>query len=267
MLVKSRFMLDVIKTTSEEKRSKGTIIFVHGVCHSAWCWLENYAPFFADNGWNSYALSLRGHGQSQGRDQLDQFGLSDYVSDVLSVVNELEEPPIVIGHSMGGAITQLLMTQFPEKIAGAVLLASMPPGTPDPWERLRLLRYPTGVLALFRLINQKPVSASGVAKSPFFSNRISKEKASGYLEHLQTESRRALSELSKFQTAGGAQPFPLLVLGSRQDLIFGNGAIERTAKHYKTQATVLREGCHDLMLDPMWEQSAHCILDWLNSSF
>ena len=33
----------------------------------AWCWAEHFLDFFADRGFDAYALSLRGHGRSGGQ--------------------------------------------------------------------------------------------------------------------------------------------------------------------------------------------------------
>lgn len=36
------------------------LVFVHGSFHAAWCWAEHWLPFFSQNGYDSYALSLLG---------------------------------------------------------------------------------------------------------------------------------------------------------------------------------------------------------------
>lgn len=59
------------------------------------------------------------------------------------------------------------------------------------------------------------------------------------------------------------RPLPLLVLGSRQDYLFGASILQRTAAHYQTETVILEQGCHDLMLDPDWANSAGHIADWL----
>lgn len=46
---------------------KGSIIFVHGICHGAWCF-ENFMDFFSENGYESFALNLRGHGDNNRAD-------------------------------------------------------------------------------------------------------------------------------------------------------------------------------------------------------
>lgn len=40
------------------------LVFVHGSFHAAWCWAEHWLPFFSQNGYDSYALSLLGQGES-----------------------------------------------------------------------------------------------------------------------------------------------------------------------------------------------------------
>ena len=52
--------------------------------------------------------------------------LSDYVSDVVSILNELSEPAIVVGHSLGSAIAQVLIRdKF--SLAAVVLMSLVPP--------------------------------------------------------------------------------------------------------------------------------------------
>ena len=46
------------------------ILFVHGAWHGAWCWDEYFMPYFAQQGYTTFALSYRGHGNSDGRDSL-----------------------------------------------------------------------------------------------------------------------------------------------------------------------------------------------------
>ena len=52
-----------------------------------------------DQGYRIHTLSYRGHGESEGRERINHWRLSDYVSDVVSILNALSEPAIVVGHS------------------------------------------------------------------------------------------------------------------------------------------------------------------------
>ena len=62
------------------------LLFVHGAYTAAWCWDENFLPWFAEQGYAAYAVSLSGHGASRGRPYLDSFSIADYVADVAEVL-------------------------------------------------------------------------------------------------------------------------------------------------------------------------------------
>jgi non-heme chloroperoxidase len=42
------------------------LLFVHGAYTAAWCWDENFLPWFAEQGYAAYAVSLSGHGPAAG---------------------------------------------------------------------------------------------------------------------------------------------------------------------------------------------------------
>jgi pimeloyl-ACP methyl ester carboxylesterase len=48
--------LEVIANAKNETRP-APILFVHGAWHAAWCW-ENFLPYFAQQGYAAYAISL-----------------------------------------------------------------------------------------------------------------------------------------------------------------------------------------------------------------
>lgn len=238
------------------------LLFVHGICHGAWCWEENYTPFFSGHGFETLALDLRGHGPCS-RNGLDQLTLEDYAADVISAAGALPSPPVVIGHSMGGAVAQLVLRDAPHVLAGAVLLASMPPSRATALEMLRMQRSPRGGIALQKLVRGKRLSAAEVRRLPFFGGRISLAEAERFGALLQAESQSAIRGLLNLALPRPGTSVPVLVLGSRRDRIFGAGTVRRTAAHFGVEPVVLDTGCHDLMLDPDWEQSAMHILTWL----
>lgn len=255
--------LELITESAHEPAGKPPLLFVHGVCHGAWCWQEFYMPYFAERGRDCYALSLRGHGNSEGRSSLDEFGLEDYMDDVVRVIDEQGIRPILVGHSMGGGITQMVMHHHPGVIAGAILLASLPPRWLSVRELLRLLKAPRGLLAMKKLMGGESLTAAQTRRLPFFAKRISLAQAEKYTALLQPESVRARGEIVAIHVPAYKPAMPLLVLGSRQDLLFGETAVERTAAHYDSAPVLLKRGCHDLMLDPAWEESAAAIAAWL----
>ncbi|CAG8618086.1 2208_t:CDS:2 [Funneliformis mosseae] len=107
------------------------LLFVHGSYHAAWCW-ENFLGWFSGRGFDCFALSLRGHGESTKLPRKDStWTLEHYVEDVSSAVEFLIanglSKPIIIGHAMGGAICQKYLENSSDRVTSCVLLCSIPP--------------------------------------------------------------------------------------------------------------------------------------------
>lgn len=104
-----------------------TIVFIHGMMGDGNYWHE-WKVFFEKKGYRCYAPTLRMHDFSIQEDpdpELGKVGISDYVDDLAAFIATLKEKPILIGHSMGGLIAQLLGAKgLASKV---VLLASAPP--------------------------------------------------------------------------------------------------------------------------------------------
>ena len=123
--------LETIKEEPANDARSTPVLFVHGMSHAAWCWVEHFLPYFAQHGYVSHALSLRGHGSSEGRKRLRWTPLAEYVSDVAQVVDQMERSPVLVGHSMGGMIVQKYLEL--NGVPAAVLLASAPPQDVRSW--------------------------------------------------------------------------------------------------------------------------------------
>jgi len=109
------------------------LLLVHGAWHGAWCWQEHFIPYLARAGYAVYAPSLRGHGDSPGRDRLRRTGIGHYVQDVAAVAAALPAAPVLIGHSMGGLVVQKYLERYPAAAGGdtgddAAHCPASPPG-------------------------------------------------------------------------------------------------------------------------------------------
>jgi pimeloyl-ACP methyl ester carboxylesterase len=116
------------------------LLLVHGANEGAWAW-DNWLETLPSQGWEAFALSLRGHPGSQPMDPAAfcRLRIADYVDDVVAVSRYIGRPVVVVGHSMGGIVAQ----RFAEGAgagghagisspAALVLLASVAPGRPNP---------------------------------------------------------------------------------------------------------------------------------------
>lgn len=141
------------------ERGKPGLLFLHGNgAHADW-W-SFIAPFFADQ-YRCAALSWSGMGRSGWR---EAYSMEGFQREALAVSEaaglfEAEAAPVVIAHSLGGAICLYLAAAHGERFKGAMILDSgaRPPGAAwrGPKPRTRPTKvYPTleEALAGFRLM-------------------------------------------------------------------------------------------------------------------
>jgi pimeloyl-ACP methyl ester carboxylesterase len=240
------------------------ILFVHGMWHGAWCWAEHFLPYFSQKGYAAYALSLCGHGGSEGHNRLRWFSLDDYVSDVLEVAARFETPPILVGHSMGGMIVQKYLESH--KAAAAVFMASVPPGGIIPATMKIFLRHPWLVLKANLTLSLLPVVATPrLAQELFFSPDMPEEKVMTHFERLQDESYRVyLDMLGLNLPQSGVINAPLLVLGAENDRILSANEVVATARRYGVESEFFPGIAHNMMLENGWQKVADRILVWLD---
>lgn len=255
--------LEVLEYLPGEKSKNPPLLFVHGGYHGAWCWKEYFLPFFAANGFPSYALSFRGHCGSEGREQLDSFSLNDYRDDVLTVMSRFNEKPVLIGHSMGGAVTQKVMAEHQDKLQAVVLMASFPPnGIFSAFLRMALFNYREANRLYLYDNGRSQDFPAGV----FFPTELPVEKKQEYLRWIQPESATARKEFFQRVVPAFERKVPLLVLGSRSDLLFSGRVAQSIAKTYHTEPVLFSGICHDMMLDPGWKNVAERVLDFLRDT-
>jgi len=104
------------------------LVFVHGGgAHAHW-W-THVAARFSDR-FRVLALDLSGHGNSQHR---DRYSLEQWTEEVMAVADagDVDGPPVVVGHSMGGFVTIATAARHGDRVAGAVICDS-PVTEPDP---------------------------------------------------------------------------------------------------------------------------------------
>jgi len=256
--------LEIITRKPEASPRATTVLFVHGAWHGAWCWEEHFLPYFATKGYTSHALSLRGHGSSQSPARFRLARIVDYVADVARAVAQLPDPPVLVGHSMGGLVVQKYLEEH--TAPAAVLMASLPvKGALRTTLRIAL-RHPLAFLKANLTWRLYPIIGKpALCREAFFSTDISTEKLEGFFNRMQNESYLAFLDMMLFNLPNPERvKTDLLILGADDDTIFYPDEIEATAKAYQTQPVMFPGMAHDMMLERDWQSVADRILSWLD---
>ena len=111
---------EVVLNYAEGPNSGSPMVLLHGGSVS-WENLQPLLPTLIDR-WHVFALDLRGHGKS-GRPSDEQYHAVDYARDVSAFIRQqLGEPVILMGHSLGGLAALATTTLAPDYIHALILL-------------------------------------------------------------------------------------------------------------------------------------------------
>jgi len=257
--------LEIISKQPNQKTHSTPVLFIHGAWHGAWCW-EKFLPYFAAHGYEVHALSLRGHGNSDGREGIRWHSAArGYVEDVAGVIAGMPQPPVLIGHSMGGYVTQKYLETH--HVPAGVLLASIPVSGILGMLLRFLRRRPWATLKTLFLLNPwYLVNSPELVKEGFFSEDFPNTEIERLFPYVQPE-----SFLAALETTALALPHPkkvktpLLVLAAENDRVFSMAEERATARAYHTEAIFFPNMAHDMMLEKDWQKVADKILEWLKS--
>ena len=257
--------LEVITRKPAKSSDHPPLLLIHGAWHGAWCW-EWYQDYFAEHGYESHALSLRGHGASECPQHYNWTRIAAYVEDVAEVVKRFPDPPVLIGHSMGGFIIQKYLEQ--KKAPAAVLLATIPVHGIFPMFLRIGLKHPwQAVKCLARADTRALLETRDLAREALFSVDVPEETLDRCFAALQREAYAAgwdtlLFDLPKPDKVNIP---PLLVLGGADDRLFHPDEIEKTARMYHTRAEIIPRMAHNMIVEQEWRKAAGRIVEWLNA--
>lgn len=261
--------LEVLTAGLDAPRRPHPVIFIHGAYTGAWCWQDNFLPWFARQGYACYALSLAGHGNSHGRDRLDSFGIDDYVANVAHITRQMDVAPILIGHSMGGMVVQkYLEDDTLPPAAAAVLLCSVPPqgllgsALGLAWSR------PNVLVDLNRAMLGDTLDPQNL-QDALFHQPIDPQLLTRIAAQSQPESHRALWDMTFFNLPNPMlmqhRP-PMLIVGAEYDRLIPPALVYMTAASYQLPAHILPGFGHGFMIEPGWENAAQLVFDWLQET-
>ena len=241
------------------------IVMAHGAFCGGWAFDRFRAPFEAA-GYAVDCPDLRGHGEADAPGALAGVSMADYADDVARLCEACDEPPVLIGHSMGGLVAQLAARRAP--VRALVLLAPSPPwgvasGTLEeaatafgvqllgPFAA-GVLEPDRGLMRRYSLDRMQPAEGKAVAK------------------RLRPESARAVREAltwwtDPFMTTSlgpGRLAIPSLVIVGERDVVHSPATGRAVAERIGAELHIAPGMSHWLIGEPGWEQVAGRALDW-----
>jgi pimeloyl-ACP methyl ester carboxylesterase len=258
--------LELISHKPPQATRFAPLLFVHGAYSSAKLWAPYFLPFFAEVGYDAHALSLRGHGASEGRERLAHTRLRDYAEDVVQVCHELGEWPVLIGHSMGGLVVQKVLNDHP--VPAAVLMASAPPHGLLPSMLGAAVFNPRVFqqMSFLQVLGPGAASIDG-ARRALFRPDTTDEEIRTLLPAAEPGGLRVMLDMMGFDLPPSSprRDVPVLVLGGEEDACIAIAAVEQTARAFGTEAVLFKGMPHAMMLDREWRTVAEHILSWLDT--
>jgi pimeloyl-ACP methyl ester carboxylesterase len=245
-------------------------VFVHGMWGTPDVW-RNWQALFEGRGWQTVAPALRHHDAPPQAPpaELGTTSLLDYVADLETLVRDLPDKPVVIGHSMGGLIALMLAARGLAQ-AAVLLTPAAPAGVlairPSnlrafariemSWGWWRKPHRPTLDEALWHTFN-----TAGA--------REASERHAGFVH----DSGRALFEMAlPWLDAGKATTIdprlvsaPLLFVAAAQDRLTPPAVVRRTAKRFAPVSHYVEypDQGHWVLGQPGWERIADDVVTWL----
>lgn len=247
----------------EQRRFETPIVMQHGMWHGAWCW-RPWQELFARWGWESHAHSLPGHGRSPVQRPIRWCTLQYYYEFLHKEIRRQARPPILFGHSMGGALAHW-WHRYGTPLPAVVMVA---PWTHDSMTSLIIKSVRQDPLtALLILLS---LSATPMVRTPQLAFRLFCTEGAllspqELHARLGPESGWVLFQYSPFWGWRPAEHIhsPTLIVGPEADRAIPVKYQRIAADYYGCSYIEVAGAGHDLMLEKSYRESARQIHEWL----
>jgi len=253
-----------------------SIVFVTGAFVTNGCW-DEWRTYFESKGYitvappwpfkDGSAAKLRNR---QPNDTgLATLTLSEVVDRYVNVIKGFPEKPIVIGHSLGGLITQIIVNR--DLAAAGVAIHPVPPLGVFPYE-FSFLKGGWKSLGLFTSLKKTYLMSFKDWQYAFVNGMPLEEQKAAYEKFTIPESKTvARGGLSKAAKVDFAKPHaPLLITSGSEDNIIPAHLNIRNFKKYKKSDSVLDYKefpgrNHFVLGQSTWKEDAEYILNWIEN--
>lgn len=248
-----------------------SIVMVHGMWGGAWCW-DIFKSYFERKGYECHVPVLRHHDVKPGEPPpvgLGTTGLADYVRDLEEYIQKLPEKPILMGHSMGGLLVQLLSQK--DIALKSVLL------TPAPPAGIHALTYSVFKCFLSMFLNwgfwRKPHRIPFKRAEYAFLHQLPDAEKKDAYDKLVYEAGKASFQIGFWLLDSERASHvdedkikaPQLIITATNDRIVPASVVRKIAKKYERTADFkeFESHSHWLIGEDGWEDIAAFVLEWI----
>jgi len=257
------------------------IIFIHGMFMTPTCW-ERWISFFKDKGVAGQAPPWPEHDKSV--QELNTNVTANYalahltflqlIAHYESLIAKLPEKPVLIGHSVGGLIVQVLVNKGLAK-AGVAIDSAPPAGVKS--YKLSFLKSNFHVVNPFVSAKKPYVMKLRKFRYAFANSMPREEQEEAYRTYVVPESIRVPRELQKkavidFEKAHA----PLLLIAGSADHIIPSSLNRKNFKRYEgggassggsvTEFKEFEDRSHTIIMQNGWEEVAEFVLEWVRKN-
>lgn len=236
---------------------------VHGAFCGGWVF-DRFRGAFEDEGWRVRCPDLPGRRPGE---SAAGWSMTDFTRSVVEICRAEAEPPVLIGHSLGGLVAQLAASRA--KVRALILLAPSPP-----WGVAgATLEEGLSAVALYALgpFWSLPITPNYPSARRWLFDRLPAAERRAAFARLAPESGLALWQTLNWWLDPLASTYvdparidaPVLALVGDGDIIHPPKTVRETAGRLGGETRVFPNMSHWLPQEPGWREVAEASLSWL----
>jgi len=236
---------------------KPPVVLLHGAFadHDSF---RGWVGRLAASGYPAIAPARRGR-VGVGPERANGLTFDDYLADTAAVLDTLDQPAVLVGHSLGALLAQRLAEQG--RARAIVLIAPAPPAMLT----AQAVALPHFLPQLPRIMTGRSFIMGPGSCSTLALNKLPEDERAAVHAHLTHESGKVYRDLmfGSVKIDAGRVRVPVYVAGGTADRIISTALTRKTARHYGVQPRLYDGRGHWIIGEPGWEALVDDVVAWL----